>query len=253
MPRGTDPITKRYRYAFDSAATLEEAERKRDELIERLAERREPAEKATVSMLLDRWMDVADLALSTRVTHESYIERVIRPALGDWQVRKLERRVDVLDQLYAHLRRCSRLCDGRPFTEHRTHGGAGSPDAGDHDCAAEGSSPHVCRPMSASTIRRIHSNISAAFGFAIKWGWADRKRSPRRTGTHTSGPVAAGGLSTIAEGGPAWGAAIARPPMTAGAPAAARVSRAVISAPAAISAAEPAADSRNLRRLGGRA
>ena len=53
VPRGKDPITKRYRYVFDSAATLEEAERKRDELIERLAEGREPAEKATVSMLLE--------------------------------------------------------------------------------------------------------------------------------------------------------------------------------------------------------
>ena len=70
VPRGRDPITKRYRYTYDSAANLEEAVRKRDELIERLAEGREPAEKATVSMLLDRWMEVADLALSTRVTHE---------------------------------------------------------------------------------------------------------------------------------------------------------------------------------------
>jgi hypothetical protein len=32
-----------------------------DELVERLAEGREPAEKATVSMLLDRWLGVADL------------------------------------------------------------------------------------------------------------------------------------------------------------------------------------------------
>jgi hypothetical protein len=69
VPRGMGPITKRYRYACESAATLE-AERKRDKLIERLAEGREPAEKASVSMLLDRWMDVANLALSTRVTHE---------------------------------------------------------------------------------------------------------------------------------------------------------------------------------------
>jgi integrase len=174
VPRGTDPVTKRYRYVYDSAATREEAERKRVELIERLAEGREPAEKATVSMLLDRWMDVADLALSTRVTHESYIERIIRPVLGDWPVRKLERRVDVLDQLYAHLRRCGKLCDGRRFIEHRTSDGAASRDAVDHDCAAAGCSPHVCRPMAGSTVRRIHSNISAAFGFAIKWGWADR-------------------------------------------------------------------------------
>lgn len=48
IARSTDDasrITKRYRNAFDSAATLEEAERKRDELIERLAVGREPAEK----------------------------------------------------------------------------------------------------------------------------------------------------------------------------------------------------------------
>ncbi len=172
VPRGRDPITKRYRYAYDSAATREEAERKKGELIERLSQGREPAEKATVSMLLDRWMEVADLALSARVTRGSYIERIIRPVLGDWPVRKLERRVDVLDQLYPHLRRCSRLCDGRPFTEHRSDG-AGGTDAG-HDCAAAGCLPHVCLPMAASTIRRVHSNISAAFGFAIKWGWADR-------------------------------------------------------------------------------
>jgi hypothetical protein len=74
VPSGTDPVTKRYRYAYDSAATREGAERKRDELIKRLADGREPAEKATVSMLLDRWTNVADLALSTRVTRESYIE-----------------------------------------------------------------------------------------------------------------------------------------------------------------------------------
>jgi len=49
-------------------ARLKQAERKRDELlIERLSEGWEPAGKATVSMVLDRWMDVADLALSARM------------------------------------------------------------------------------------------------------------------------------------------------------------------------------------------
>ncbi len=64
-------------------ARLKQAERKRDELlIERLSEGWEPAGKATVSMVLDRWMDVADLALSARMRHKSYLERVIRPILG---------------------------------------------------------------------------------------------------------------------------------------------------------------------------
>jgi hypothetical protein len=121
--------------------TLDEAKRKRDELIERLAEGREPAETATVSMLLDRWMDVADLALSTRVAHEIYIERVIRPVLGDWPVRKLERRVDVLDQLYAHLRRCRRLCDGAAVhraphrRRRRRYGGCRSTSPRSKSCA----------------------------------------------------------------------------------------------------------------------
>ena len=33
---------------------------------------------------------------------------------------------------------------------------------------------HECRPMAASTIRRIHDTITAAFGFAAQEGWADR-------------------------------------------------------------------------------
>lgn len=119
VARGRDPITKRYRYAYETAATRREAERRRDELLERLAEGREPMEKATVSTLLERWLEVADLAVSTRVTHQGYVDRTIRPVLGDWQVHELERRLDVLDQLYAHLRRGSKLCDGRPFVEHR--------------------------------------------------------------------------------------------------------------------------------------
>ena len=40
----------------------------------------------------------------------------------------------------------------------------------EHECPAPGCSAHKCRPMAASRIRRIHSNISAAFGFAINWG-----------------------------------------------------------------------------------
>ena len=61
MPRGTDPITKRYRYAFDSAATLDKAERKRDELIERLAEAGQPDARAQAAALPRRIAPLATL------------------------------------------------------------------------------------------------------------------------------------------------------------------------------------------------
>ena len=63
-------------------------------------------------------MEVADWDLSTRKANEFYIQRVIKPALGHLQVRKI--RGPLLDLLYAQLRRCSDPgCTGKPLTEHR--------------------------------------------------------------------------------------------------------------------------------------
>ena len=42
VPVGRDPITKRYRYAYDSAGTEEEAERRRAALIEQITKGRTP-------------------------------------------------------------------------------------------------------------------------------------------------------------------------------------------------------------------
>jgi len=54
VPVGRDPITKRYRYAYDSAGTEEEAERRRAALIEQITKGRAPQARATVSDLIDR-------------------------------------------------------------------------------------------------------------------------------------------------------------------------------------------------------
>lgn len=119
-PVGRDPVTKRYRYAYEYAPDEETARRKRDELIARVAQGREPMNRATVNELLNRWLSVAELELSTRVGYEGYIDRVIRPVLGNMRLRDLETRVDVLDVLYAELRRCRRLCGGRKgLVDHR--------------------------------------------------------------------------------------------------------------------------------------
>ena len=112
LPVGRDPVTRRYRYVYEYAQDERAAQRLRDELVRRIAQGREPATKATVGELLDRWLAVADLELTTRAGYEGYIERVIRPVLGGMRLRELEMRVDILDALYAGLRRCRRLCGG---------------------------------------------------------------------------------------------------------------------------------------------
>lgn len=105
-----DPITKRYRYLYEQVATVEEAEAVRD-----------------------------------RLMYQGCIERTIRPVLGGMQVRELERRPDLLDSLYAALRRCRRLCGG--LVDHRPAGRGKRREDGtpDHVCD-ERCRPHRCRP-----------------------------------------------------------------------------------------------------------
>jgi len=67
---------------------------------------------------MNRYAEIADWDLSTRKANEIYIRRVIKPALGHLQVRKI--RGPLLDLLYAQLRRCvDPACTGKSFTEHR--------------------------------------------------------------------------------------------------------------------------------------
>jgi integrase len=41
----------------------------------------------------------------------------------------------------------------------------------DHDCKRAGCQPHVCKPMTAKTIRNVHSILSGAFATAKRWEW----------------------------------------------------------------------------------
>jgi DNA-binding GntR family transcriptional regulator len=41
-----------------------------------------------------------------------------------------------------------------------------APRGRDHDCKRAGCQPHVCKPMTANTIRNVHSILSRAFATA---------------------------------------------------------------------------------------
>jgi hypothetical protein len=41
----------------------------------------------------------------------------------------------------------------------------------DHDCKRAGCQPHMCKPMTAKTIRNIHSILSGAFTTTRRWEW----------------------------------------------------------------------------------
>ena len=251
---GTDPLTGREIRLRKTCKTERAAQIELGKLLEQAAAGRQPETNATVAELMNRYAEIAGWDLSTRKANEIYIRRVIKPALGHLQVRKI--RGPLLDLLYAQLRRCGDpACTGKSFTEHRnvpvlavnpasrqpawqqvvdaignairsgtlTAGetlpsvremselqdvpvatlqhalavlaeerlivirqgrtaivaGEASvdrrpgraPRGRDHDCRRAGCKPHACKPLTAKTIRNIHSILSGAFSTAERWEW----------------------------------------------------------------------------------
>jgi integrase len=116
---GTDPLTGREIRLRRTCKTERAAQIELGKLLEQAAAGRQPETDATMAQLMDRYVEVADWDLSTRKANEVYIRRVIKPALGHLQVRKI--RGPLLDLLYAQLRRCGDVgCTGKRLVEHRT-------------------------------------------------------------------------------------------------------------------------------------
>jgi integrase len=162
---GSDPVTgKRHdltELVPPGPRAAAEAEKVRTRLLSQLDERRNPRTKATLNQLLDRYIEVLDVDVSTRKTYLGYINNRIRPTLGELQVGRLDG--EVLDSFYAELRRCRNGCTGRRRgIDHRT--------AREHQCD-ERCRPHVCRPLAASTVRQIHWILSGALERAVRWRW----------------------------------------------------------------------------------
>jgi len=182
---GLDPVSGKRVYLRETIqGTDRAAERKARSAMARLVARvdgqRSPQSSAKLAHALDEFMRVSELEHTTRDSYDGFIRRLIKPALGDLPVAKLS--AQHLESLYAELRRCRLRCDRQPFVEHHTAEPHECRETRHrkrrpHDCQAAGCRtavrcrPHECRPLSASSIRQIHSILSGTLSLAERWGW----------------------------------------------------------------------------------
>lgn len=163
---GLDPVTGKRSYLRETVKGNDKAARKQagkvmNRLLAQVDQQRATESSVPLGKVIDEWLHVAELEDGTREMYRGYLNRNIRPVLGDIPARKLSARD--LETFYAELRRCRTRCDRRPFVEHKAEG--------EHDCKVKKCGPHECNPLAVSTVRQIHSVISGAMSAAVRWEW----------------------------------------------------------------------------------
>jgi integrase len=198
---GLDPLTGRRLYLTGSSTNRREAEKIRTRLLADVDAKRNGSTRGTLTVAIDKWLTVHEVEAKTLEDYRGHIERVIRPALGSAPVTDVT--VQVLEELYGDLRRCSKRCRGGELAvDHRTgmphecrvvkhKRPPGRPRSGAvHDCSTAGCTvvecpPHKCRPLGASGVRQVHWILSSVLAAAVRWGWitsnpAEVAKKPRK-------------------------------------------------------------------------
>lgn len=131
---------------------LDQAIAARERMAREVSERSNPRTKATVNQLLDRYLDHFDGA-AERQEELPYLRTNACATVHRQPTGRRGGRLDMLDSLYAELRRCRNRCGGSPRVDHRT--------TRSHTCD-DRCKPHRCKPLGAMTIRHIHFLVSGA-------------------------------------------------------------------------------------------
>ncbi|QHA05264.1 tyrosine-type recombinase/integrase [Streptomyces broussonetiae] len=150
---GRDPLTKKDVYLHEQADTEVEAEKARTKLLRQVDENRHPKTQVTMSFLLDRWLGVAELDETSYERAEGIIRNYLKPAFGALRASKLT--AEMLELFYARLRQCQEQCEGRRNgkTDPKTR------------------QKHVCEPLAANSVRKIHFILRPALNRGLRWGY----------------------------------------------------------------------------------
>lgn len=188
MYAGTDPVTGKDVYVSESTVDEHRVDEIKTRLLAKVDSQRGASTNASLGYVLERWLAIHEGEPTTLDTYRGYVDRTIKPALGDVPASRIRTRT--LEEFYADLRRCGVRCAGGAFIEHRetephecrvvVHRRRPGRPARDwelnhdcvlHKCAVVECRPHVCKPMAKSTVRQIHSIIHGALDLAVRWDW----------------------------------------------------------------------------------
>jgi len=153
---GRHPVTKKPRYISRTVTgTAATADAKLAELVAEVSGGRHEGPDITFGSLLDRWLAHATtlkgLSPTTVREHKRTIDKNIRPVLGDVLLRDLDGKI--LDDFYVYL-----MTRNEP------------------------------KPLSASSVRRIHAVIAAATKQGVKWREIKEGDDPAQAATAPSVP-----------------------------------------------------------------
>ena len=86
---GTDPVTGKARLLRQTCPDEAAAHAALSRMLVEAGGGRFPDQQATLGQALGKYLEVADLEVSTREAHEGYVRRTIGPVLGEVKIRKL--------------------------------------------------------------------------------------------------------------------------------------------------------------------
>lgn len=185
---GRDPVTGlRRQPKTELFADESDAEEALLELHRQIDEERLPKNKISVSALIERWLDVAELEESTRERYEGLNRKYIEPSFGSSQFARLD--PETLETFYSRLRTCRYLCDKRPARGHK------------------------CSPLAASSVRQIHAVLAGAGERGVRWKYfrvspvaLAKPPAAKKGAPDPPNPAEAAAILNEAWKTPAWGA-----------------------------------------------